>query len=126
MLRSPTCLSFHKLRVHTDAVCVRVCLLFILCAAMLMHPAMATAAAIPVELKHTEQGWQLLRDGKPYFIKGAGGKDSLEQLSAAWANSIRTWGADDIDDLLDEAHALGLTLVVLTLIARTLSKSMFY
>jgi hypothetical protein len=112
MSHSLTCLSFHKLHGHTDAVYVRVCLLFILCATLLMHPATATAAAIPVELKHTEQGWQLLRDGKPYVIKGAGGKDSLEQLAAAGANSIRTWGADDIDDLLDEAHALGLTVTL--------------
>ena len=34
------------------------------------------------------------------------------QLAAAGANSIRTWGADDIDELLDEAHALGLSVTV--------------
>lgn len=73
---------------------------------------------IPVELKQTSEGWQLLRDGEPYFIRGAGGTYSLEQLAAAGANSIRTWdaenvrGDDDVGVLLDEAHALGLTVTV--------------
>jgi hypothetical protein len=69
------------------------------------------AAAIPVELKRTEAGWQLLRGGEPYFIRGAGGSGSLEQLAAAGANSVRTWGGD-AGTLLDEAHALGLTVTV--------------
>lgn len=72
----------------------------------------ATAEAIPVELRQTEQGWQLLRGGEPYFIRGAGGSHSLEQLAAAGGNSARTWGGDDIGPLLDEAHSLGLTVTV--------------
>ena len=72
----------------------------------------AAAKAIPVELRQTKQGWQLLRGGEPYFIRGAGGDGSLEQLAAAGANSVRTWGADDIDARLDAAHALGLSVTV--------------
>ncbi|MDJ0928565.1 MAG: glycoside hydrolase family 2 TIM barrel-domain containing protein [Gammaproteobacteria bacterium] len=86
-------------------------LLLVSALGMLM-PALAPADAIPVELRQTEQGWLLLRAGEPYFIQGAGGKDSLQQLAATGANSIRTWGADDIDELLDEAHALGLSVTV--------------
>ena len=70
------------------------------------------AEAIPVELRKSEQGWQLFRGGEPYFIRGAGGTRSLELLAAAGANSVRTWDAEDIDALLDEAHALGLTVSV--------------
>ena len=70
------------------------------------------AEAIPVELKRTEQGWQLLRGGEPYFIRGAGGSHSLEALAAAGANSVRTWGAEDVGPILDEAHSLGLTVTV--------------
>ena len=76
------------------------------------------AEAVPVELRKTEQGWQLLRRGEPYLIRGAGGTHSLEQLAAAGANSIRTWdaenvrGDDDVGVILDEAHALGLTVTV--------------
>ena len=57
-------------------------------------------------------GWRLLRDGKPYVIKGAGGDGSLDLLAASGANSIRTWGADSLGPLLDRAHRLGLTVTV--------------
>jgi len=70
------------------------------------------AEAIPVELLKTEQGWQLLRAGEPYFIRGAGGTHSLQQLAAAGGNSMRTWGGDEIGPLLDEAHDLGLSVTV--------------
>ena len=61
-------------------------------------PVVAMADAIPVHLLQTEQGWQLLRGGEPYLIRGAGGDTSLELLAKAGGNSIRTWDADDIDD----------------------------
>jgi hypothetical protein len=84
----------------------------LLCVAALLLPSTVSAEAIPVELQQTTQGWALLRGGEPYFIRGAGGAGSLTQLAAAGANSVRTWGADDIDALLDEAHALGLSVTV--------------
>jgi len=70
------------------------------------------AEAIPVELRQSSQGWQLLRDGEPYFIRGAGGDASLAELAAAGANSIRTWDGEDIGERLDAAHALGLSVTV--------------
>ena len=72
----------------------------------------ARAEAIPVELRQTENGWQLLRGGEPYFIRGAGGQHSLQQLAAAGGNSVRTWGGDDVGPILDEAHSLGLSVTV--------------
>ncbi len=72
---------------------------------------MAGAAAVPVQLRQTESGWQLLRDGRPYFIRGAGGTASLEALAAAGANSVRTWGGE-VGSLLDDAEALGMTVTV--------------
>ena len=75
-------------------------------AAVMLMPSISRADAIPVELRQTgtKQGWQLLRGGEPYFIRGAGGNTPCNRLAAAGGNSIRTWGADDIDALLDEAH----------------------
>jgi len=72
------------------------------------------AQAIPVELVKNKAGnLQLLRDGKPYYIKGAGGSASKEMLAAAGANTFRTWDVgDETQQLLDEAHKLGLTVVV--------------
>ena len=83
-----------------------------LVACALLWPFAASAEAIPVELLQTENGYQLLRDGEPYFIRGAGGTHSLQQLADAGANSLRTWGAEDLDTLLDEAHSLGLSVTV--------------
>jgi len=91
----------------------RAALAYIICDIILvLCSAAAKAGAIPVELRQTEQGWRLLRGGEPYVIRGAGGEASLEQLAAAGANSLRTWGADDIDATLDAAHALGLSVTV--------------
>ena len=67
---------------------------------------------IPVRLEHTAEGYRLLRDGKPYFIRGAGGDGSLELLAKSGGNSLRTWGADNLTAKLDEAHRLGLTVAV--------------
>ncbi|MBT8135805.1 MAG: hypothetical protein KJO54_02195 [Gammaproteobacteria bacterium] len=75
-------------------------------------PVHSLAQAIPVELKQTDKGWQLYRGGEPYFIRGAGGDGALEQLAAAGGNSIRTWGAGDLDARLDAAHALGISVTV--------------
>ncbi len=72
---------------------------------------MASAEPVPVELKQTDSGWQLLRGGEPYFIKGAGGDGPLDELAAAGANSVRTWGGD-VGTLLDDADALGLTVTI--------------
>ena len=89
---------------------VRVFLLHIL----ILMPALSVhAQAIPVEVVELEGGgWQLLRDGEPYFIKGAGGSASKEALAKAGGNTFRTWGVGpDLGEQLDEAQRLGLTVV---------------
>jgi hypothetical protein len=70
------------------------------------------ANAAMVRVVKTDKGFQLLRDGKPYLIKGAGGSDHLDRLAASGGNSIRTWDAKGIRPLLDRAHKLGLTVTV--------------
>lgn len=70
------------------------------------------AAPVQVELLRTADGWQLKRDGQPFFVKGAGGSGSLAQLKAAGGNSIRTWSVDNLQATLDEAQKLGLTVCV--------------
>lgn len=72
----------------------------------------ASAEPIPVELRQTEDGWQLLRGGEPYLIRGAGGDASLERLAKLGANSIRRWSVDDAGEILDAAHALGMTVTL--------------
>jgi len=73
--------------------------------------------AIKVEIVRSAEGFQLLRDGKPYVIRGAGMEvDDVERFARHGGNSIRNWTTDndpqDIQDLLDEAHAHGVTVAL--------------
>src|ERR1700722_5494214 len=66
---------------------------------------------IRVEVAKTADGWQLLRGGKPYFIKGVGGDAPKPLLAQLGGNCFRTWGADHIASDLDQAQKLGLTVI---------------
>jgi Glycosyl hydrolases family 2, TIM barrel domain len=66
----------------------------------------ARSAAIAVEIR--AEG--LLRDGKPYFVKGGGGSGCPKQLAARGGNSLRTWDTNHLDQTLDRAETLGLTV----------------
>ena len=55
--------------------------------------------------------FQLLRNGQPYFIRGAGADESqLHSVAAAGGNSIRLWDDEKLGESLDAAQALGLTV----------------
>ena len=56
---------------------------------------------------------QLLFNGKPYFIRGAGGGGPKALLAECGGNSFRTWGIGaDTQKELDQAQQLGLTVAV--------------
>jgi hypothetical protein len=65
-----------------------------------------------VEVKQVGGRWQLLREGKPYFIRGAGGSDKLDLLKVCGGNSIRTWGAETAGRDLERARRNGLTMTL--------------
>jgi hypothetical protein len=73
-----------------------------------------TAAAAParVEVRKVGEGFQLLVDARPFYINGAGGSASKELLVRSGGNSVRLWGAVDIDKELDDAHKQGLKVAV--------------
>ena len=73
-----------------------------------------SSAASPVKatLAQTDDGYTILRNGEPYFIKGAGGRTRLALLAKSGANSLRTWGTDNAKAILDEAHKHGLTVML--------------
>jgi hypothetical protein len=60
-----------------------------------------------VEIRSEQGKYKLYKDGEPYFIKGAVGWNFLEELARSGANSLRT-----APRLLDEAHRLGLSVLV--------------
>jgi len=76
-----------------------------------------TPSPIKVEISMTDAGYQLLRGGEPYHIKGAGmGDNKIEAFAAKGGNSIRNWTVTDegtdIQDLLDTAQANGVTVAL--------------
>ncbi|MFT3785429.1 MAG: glycoside hydrolase family 2 TIM barrel-domain containing protein [Tepidisphaeraceae bacterium] len=72
----------------------------------------ACADAAKVALVHSGDSYSLTVDGQPFFVQGAGGDYSRQVLKDIGGNAFRTWGADNLDDQLDEAHKLGLKVVV--------------
>ncbi len=78
----------------------------------------AAAQTVRVEQSPDTGFWQILVEDKPYFVNGAGGDNNLELLASLGGNTIRTWGADQLEprvwpdgremSLLDRAHELGL------------------
>jgi hypothetical protein len=87
-------------------------LTFACLAAVTLVSARAEEKPSIVQLVKDGVNWRLLRNGQPYFIKGAGGDGSRALLAEVGGNSIRTWGADKLDKQLDEAHKHGLSVTV--------------
>ena len=74
--------------------------------------AAALAAGSVVTIEGTEGAWRLVRNGKPYFIRGGGGGGSKALLKEIGGNSFRTWGADRAKAELDEAAKFGHTVIL--------------
>ena len=73
--------------------------------------ALSQAQAVPVEVVAFEGGYTLVRDGKPYLVRGAGVVGvGLETLAKRGGNSVRTWGIEEAQSTLDEAAKYGLTV----------------
>lgn len=79
----------------------------------------AVEAATP-EVRLAERadgGWAITRGGEPYVIRGAGGSSRLETLREMGGTTIRTWGIDQMNDVVDgnnlpdRCEALGLTIM---------------
>lgn len=64
------------------------------------------------KVQKTADGYQLLRDGKPYYVKGVGGEVNFDEMVAIGANSFRLWGVENARKSLDEAQKRGLTVML--------------
>lgn len=72
----------------------------------------AMAQPVKVKVQATKDGYTLIRNNKPYFIKGAGGTSYTDRLVQYGGNSIRTWGTRGGQKVLDDAQKLGLTVTM--------------
>lgn len=70
------------------------------------------AGVLPVQIVATAGSYQLIRGGKPYFIKGAAGVQYYNQVHLAGGNSVRLWSTDYAEPLLLEAQRQGLTVTL--------------
>lgn len=67
---------------------------------------------VKAEIKKAANRFQLLRGGAPYFVKGAGGSMYPDRISRYGGNSIRTWGSENGQKVLDTAQKYGLTVLM--------------
>jgi hypothetical protein len=65
-----------------------------------------------VEVVFENGNYTLIRNGKPYFIKGAGGYEHFDKIREHGGNSVRVWHTEDAQRVLDEAHKHGLTVTL--------------
>ena len=72
----------------------------------------AKAQPIKVKIEKQDNGFVLMRNNKPYFIKGAGGTRYMDRLAKYGGNSLRTWGTSNGGQELDKADKLGLTVTM--------------
>ncbi len=62
------------------------------------------------EVVKTNSGFKLIRNGEPYYVRGAGGNEYLDILKNIGGNSIRTWSTENAKDILDKAHQNGISV----------------
>ncbi|MGB7394294.1 MAG: glycoside hydrolase family 2 TIM barrel-domain containing protein [Pricia sp.] len=65
-----------------------------------------------VYIEETEEGYRMIRNNEPYFIKGASGNAYFEELKKAGANTIRIYDTLNLKSYLDSAETWGLAAVV--------------
>lgn len=76
-----------------------------------------SSSAVKVEVVSSDNGYQLVRGGEPYHIKGAGLEyGDIDSFAAHGGNSIRTWSTQDGDrtaqEVLDNALENGVTVAL--------------
>ena len=85
----------------------------------LANTGLAAQGPIPVEVVAKDGRYQLLRGGEPYEVHGAGLEFSdIAFFAAHGGNSFRTWRTDNAAQLLDEALAHGVTILMCIEIGR--------
>lgn len=91
-------------------------ILLIIVPAIFLHAqngyAQASIQSIKTVITKENNKWQFVRNGQPYFVKGAGGSGHLKELVACGGNSIRTWDSKDGMKVLDSAKKYGLTVLM--------------
>ena len=60
---------------------------------------------VTVRIVKSDSGYVVLRNGKPFAIKGASGTANFKTLHEAGGNCLRVWDTTNLQQILDSAHA---------------------
>ena len=90
--------------------------LILLSACLLFYHISRDRAATAMQAKKVfilRQGdrFSLIRNGQPFFVKGAAGGSNLAELKKAGGNTLRTWDTTNLRQLLDEASANNIAII---------------
>ena len=76
------------------------------------YPEEITDKSRTVYIKKSEEGFQLIRNGKPFYIQGAAGDAHFDELAGLGGNTIRLYDTINLQRNLDEALKYGLAVIV--------------
>lgn len=65
-----------------------------------------------VYIDHSDGRYSVVRNGKPYIIRGAGGDSHFRELREAGGNTLRTWDTTHLAQVLDSAQKHDLAVIV--------------
>ena len=65
-----------------------------------------------VHIKQTEKEFQLVRNGKHFYIRGAAGDSHFQELADLGGNTVRLYDTINLQSNLDEAAKYGLAVIV--------------
>ncbi|MDP4953501.1 MAG: hypothetical protein NWQ53_07635, partial [Flavobacteriales bacterium] len=77
-----------------------------------MSSLFAQGSVVHTEVAKINGEWTFLRNNEPYYVKGVGGQVHMDEAIACGANSIRTWGLENAQAVLDSAEAKGLSVML--------------
>lgn len=80
--------------------------------ACLLASSSAFSQVNPVTVSKKDGKWTLYVNDEPFYIKGAGGEKQLDVLLEIGGNTIRTWGVENAQEVLDLAEQKGLKVMM--------------
>lgn len=73
----------------------------------------AESGPTKIEIEKLDDSYRLLRDGEPFFIKGAGLEyGDIRLLAVHGGNAIRNWSTENAQEVLDTAYANGVMVAL--------------
>lgn len=75
-----------------------------------LPPVLSAPAAVPVRVVEEGGAYRLVRGGKPFFVRGAGGIEMASLLPKYGGNAARTWGSESAKADLETCRKAGIVL----------------